>query len=572
MEHSDLRRKITVMVAVLGALLFASLNQTIVGTALPRIASELDGMEYYSWVFTVYMLASTVTGALVGKLSDIFGRKPFILAGIVIFIIGSFLCGLSRTFVQLILFRIVQGLGAGVVISTSFMAVGDLFAPRERGRWQGIMGSVFGVSSVLGPALGGYIVDNADWHWVFWVFLPLGLVALLLIWILYPSVPRTEGEKVDYFGSLLLAACIVPLLLAFSWGGTRYDWDSPQLLGWLAVSALALVLFIAAERKASGPVLPLHLFKNSIFTLSNLGSFMVGIAMFGTIMYMPMFVQGVQGISATLSGYVVMPITLSMVISGAVGGQFITRTGKYKGIVLGGLVVIALGLFLASTMTAKTPIWLAILYMVIVGAGLGVANPTLTLIVQNAVPDRQLGVATASSQLFRQLGGTLGVSLLGTVMSHRVAVRMADTPPAEAADGGGLDPGLLQQWQNTQLLVDPDKLEQIRSQLPETLLGLFDETLGALRGALEYGLSGTFLCSACAVLAALVLMFWLKEIPLRTGRAAKPLPAGEADGTEIESIERSPVREQQAEAPAERKPQSAGMKEVRPSMQDTPRA
>jgi predicted MFS family arabinose efflux permease len=340
----------------------------------------------------------------------------------------------------------------------------------------------------------------------------------------------------------------------------------------LAVSALALVLFIAAERKASGPVLPLHLFKNSIFTLSNLGSFMVGIAMFGTIMYMPMFVQGVQGISATLSGYVVMPITLSMVISGAVGGQFITRTGKYKGIVLGGLVVIALGLFLASTMTAKTPIWLAILYMVIVGAGLGVANPTLTLIVQNAVPDRQLGVATASSQLFRQLGGTLGVSLLGTVMSHRVAVRMADTPPAEAADGGGLDPGLLQQWQNTQLLVDPDKLEQIRSQLPETLLGLFDETLGALRGALEYGLSGTFLCSACAVLAALVLMFWLKEIPLRTGRAAKPLPAGEADGTEIESIERSPVREQQAEAPAERKPQSAGMKEVRPSMQDTPRA
>lgn len=557
------------MIAVLGAMLFASLNQTIVGTALPRIASVLDGMDYYSWVFTVYMLASTVTGALVGKLSDIFGRKPFILAGIVVFIIGSFLCGLSQTFVQLILFRIVQGLGAGVIMSTSFTAVGDLFPPRERGRWQGVMGSVFGVSSVLGPALGGYIVDNADWHWVFWVFLPLGLVALLLIWTLYPSVPRRDGEKVDYLGSLLLTACVVPLLLAFSWGGTRYDWDSPQLIGWLAAAAIALMLFIAAERKASGPVLPLQLFKNSIFTLSNLSSFLVGAAMFGTIMYMPMFVQGVQGISATLSGYVLMPITLSMVISGAVGGQFVTRTGKYKGIALSGLAAMACGLLLASTMTENTPIWLAIVYMIVVGSGLGIANPILTLTVQNAVPDRQLGVATASTQLFRQLGGTLGVSLLGTVMNQRVAARMAVTTPAAAADGGNLDPEWLQQWHNTQLLVDPDKLEQVRSQLPETALGAFVETLEALRGALEYGLSGTFLWSASAVLAALTMMFWLKEIPLRTGRAAKPLSSGEAGGGK--GAERSPAQKQPAGAPAAREPNAAGLKETRPSMQDTPR-
>ncbi len=361
MEHLDHKRKITIMIAIMSAMLFAALNQTIVGTASPKIISDLGGYEYYSWVFTSFMLASSVTAILVGKLSDIYGRKPFILVGLVIFMIGSFFCGLSGTIIQLIIYRGIQGFGAGIIMSTAFTAVGDLFSPRERGKWQGLMSAVFGLASVFGPTLGGYIVDNADWSWVFWIFLPIGVIAFFLIMTMFPSVKKKEGESVDYFGSLFLAFTLIPMLLAFSWAGTKYEWGSVEIIGLLFASLIALILFIFVEKKVSSPVLPIYLFENSVFTLSNLIGFFLGAGMFGTIMYMPFFVQGVIGTSATASGFVMMPMTLSMVFTSALCGQLISKTGKYKSLALFGLLVMAGGMVSMSMMGQRQRIHLRLL-------------------------------------------------------------------------------------------------------------------------------------------------------------------------------------------------------------------
>jgi EmrB/QacA subfamily drug resistance transporter len=484
MEHLDQRKKITIMIAIMASMLFAALNQTIVSTALPRIAEELGGQDYISWIFTLYMLAATVSAILVGKLSDIYGRKPFIIVGLVVFIIGSFLCGTADSIIHLILYRGIQGLGGGVIMSSAFTAVGDLFTPRERGRWQGLLGGVFGIASVFGPTLGGYIVDHIDWHWVFWVFLPLGVVPLALIWILFPSVPRKEGERVDYLGSFLLTASVIPLLIAFSWAGTQYEWGSAPILALFATAVLSLIAFIMVEMRVKSPAVPLYLFKNSVFTVSNAVGFMMGAGMFGAIMYMPFFVQGVIGTSATVSGFVMMPMTLSMVIAGAVGGQLITKTGKYKKLALGGLLVMTIGMILLTRMGTETTNATAILYMIVIGLGLGVGFPVFSVTVQNAVDHKYLGVATASSQFFRQIGGTIGVSVMGTVMSYRFAEKLAEL----TGGGAGAAP------------VNPS---------PEMLQK-------AQAAALSYAMTGVFWVGVVVVSAAFLLTFWLKEIPLRT--------------------------------------------------------
>lgn len=526
MEHLEQRKKITIMIAIMAAMLFAALNQTIVGTALPRIIAELGGMEYFSWVFTIYMLASSITAILVGKLSDIYGRKPFILIGIGIFIVGSFLSGLSDTIIQLIIFRGIQGFGGGMIMSTAFTAVGDLFSPRERGRWQGIMSAVFGLASVFGPTLGGWIVDNADWHWVFWVFLPFGIIAFILIWMMFPAVERQAKEPVDYFGSLFLTLTIIPLLLAFSWGGTEYEWDSVQILGLFSATILSLIVFIMIERKVKSPVLPLNLFENSIFTVSNVIGFILGAGMFGAIMYMPFFIQGVIGTSATASGLVMMPMTLSMVVASAIGGQFITKTGKYKAFALVGLLVMASGMVSMSFMDTGTTNVIAVMNMIIVGVGLGIAFPIFTLTVQNAVEQKFLGVATASSQLFRQIGGTVGVAIMGTIMSTRMQDKMESLATESGVDMGSMtntDPALaegLKELQNPQVLMDPDKLDQIQSSLPEQMQTLFTQLVDMLREALSYSLSGVFLVGAIVIGTGFLLTFFLKEIPLRQSNNA----------------------------------------------------
>ncbi|WP_227936399.1 MDR family MFS transporter [Alkalihalobacillus deserti] len=513
MEHLDKKTKITIMIAVMSALLFSALNMTIVGTSLPKIIASIGGMDYYSWVFTVYMLTASITSILVGKLSDIYGRKVFILIGIAVFMVGGLLSGFSQTIIQLIIFRGIQGFGGGMIMSSAFTTIGDLFSPRERGRWQGLMGAVFGLSSLFGPTLGGFIVDNMDWSWVFWIFLPIGFFAFFMIYKLYPQAERREKEKIDFLGSFVLSITILSLLLGFSLAGNDYSWGSFQVIGLFAIFFGSLILFIIIENRVESPVVPLGLFKNSIVSVSNIASFLSGAGMFGVIMYVPFYIQGVLGRSATLSGLTEMAMTTSMVMISAVAGQLITKTGKYKLMGLVGFATLSLGLFLNSLLTPESSLLTMVFNLVICGIGLGLTMPIFTLTVQNAVEHKYLGVATATSQLSRQMGGTVGVAILGATLNSRMSAELerAKLPP-ELVNGsleGASD------LQNPSLLMDPHAIEAIQSQLPEQMQPMFEQLLLVLQNALNASLTGVFFFASMTVALAFIVTLFLKEIPLR---------------------------------------------------------
>ncbi|CAH8714039.1 MFS transporter [Paenibacillus thiaminolyticus] len=529
MEHLSEKRKLTIMIAIMAAMFFSAINQTIIGVAMPRIIAKLGGMDYYTWAITIYLLTSTVATVLVGKLSDIYGRKPFILTGIALFMLGAFLCGFSADIFQLIAFRGIQGMGAGIIMSTAFTAVGDLYAPRERAKWMGIMSGVFGLSSVLGPPLGGYLVDHLDWRWVFWMFLPLGIIAFFMIISLFPKVERKVGESIDYWGSVFLTTTIVPLLLAFSWAGDgagKYAWGSWQIIGLFSATLVSLIIFILVEMKVKSPVLPLSLFRNGIVTVSNLAGFVLNAGMMGAIIYVPFFVQGVKGISPTYSGYVTMPMSVVMILCTAFIGQFISKTGKYKKMAIGGLLIMTFGMVLLHFMTPDTAIYITIIYMCIVGLGLGISMPVFSLTIQNAVEPQQLGVATASSQLFRSLGGTIGIAVMGTVMNSHMTSKMTELGAASGAAGGQMqiDPKYaesLKEVMNPQTLLDQPKLESIINQLPPELQTMVDNLVHMVREALSYGVTSTFLTGAIVTAVAVILTFFLKEIPLRSAKDVK---------------------------------------------------
>jgi EmrB/QacA subfamily drug resistance transporter len=519
-----MRKKIMIMISVASVLLFAALNMTIVGTSLPKIVAKIGGMEYFDWVFTIYMLTSSITAILVGKLSDIFGRKIFILIGILIFAVGSLLSGFSGNITQLIIFRGIQGFGGGMCMSISFATVGDLFSPRERGRWQGLLGATFGLASLIGPTLGGFIVDNYDWSWIFWVFLPFGFVAFACIFVLYPKADRRENESVDYLGSLVLTISIVALLLGFSWADNRYEWVSLQIIGLFALSLGSLALFIWIETKVKSPVIPLHLFRNSVFTLSNIIAFLLGVGMFSVIMYTPFFVQGVLGESATVSGLVELAMTIALVISSGVAGALITKTGKYKIMGIIGLSIMAVGFFLHSQLSADSSIWNVVLNLFVIGLGLGVTFPIFNLTVQNAVKHKFLGVATATSQLFRELGGTVGVAVMGSIMGTIIANKMGNTaiptipmPSGEMMEESMPEGGMPDmQATDPQILMDPELLDSIRGSLPEQALPMFEDFIVTLKDALSASLNGVFLFSIVIVVLTIAATILMKEIPLRT--------------------------------------------------------
>lgn len=514
------------MFAIVAAMFFAAINQTIVSTAMPRIIAILGGMEHYTWVITIYMLTSTIATVLVGKLSDIYGRKPFILAGIVFFIVGAFLCGFSKDIFQLIAYRGIQGIGAGIIMASAFTAVGDLFSPRERGKWTGVMMAVFGFSSVIGPTLGGWLVDHMAWKWLFWIFLPLGFVAFGMIVSLFPKAERKASEKIDYFGSLFLSLAIIALLLGFSWAGTQYDWGSVQIIGLFAAAVVFLVVFVLIEAKAHSPVLPLSLFRNDIVTISNTIGFLMNAGMMGALIYLPFFVQGVKGISPTYSGYVTMPMSISMVVISAVTGRWITKTGKYKRYAVLGMPIMVAGMLIMAFMNS---VWLAVVAMIVFGLGLGLGMPVFSLTVQNAVSPAQLGVATASSQLFRNLGGTIGIAVMGTLMQTSLVNNM-EKAAQTGFDFGKLDPKTAEQlaaFHNPEMLLDQPRLEQLRQTLPQEVQPVVTQMVETLRDALSASLTTVFLAGAALVVVALVLSLFLREIPLRT---SNKMPASQTEG------------------------------------------
>ncbi|MDB5251130.1 MAG: major facilitator family transporter [Flaviaesturariibacter sp.] len=387
-----------ILSGVILAMLLSSLDQTIVSTAMPRIVQELNGIEHLSWVFTAYMLGSTVTVPIYGKLSDIFGRRGLYILGIVIFLIGSVLCGLSANMYQLILFRGLQGIGGGAMMVNSFAIIGDVFPPAERGKFQGLIGGVFGLSSIAGPLLGGWITDNISWRWVFYVNIPVGILAIVVLSAALPKiVHEAKDRSIDFGGAFFIVATLVPFLLALVWGGSLYDWTSLPILGCLSAAALSLLVFIRIEKRASKPILSLSLFKNRVFVTSVGALFITAMGMFGAILYVPIFSQGVIGGSATHSGLVLTPMMFALILASALSGQIISRTGKYKVLALTGTALAAIGMFLFTGLRADTSNTALVVRMIVLGLGLGMTMPIFTLAVQSAFGREQLGQVTAGT-------------------------------------------------------------------------------------------------------------------------------------------------------------------------------
>ncbi len=444
--HFTPAEKRITMAGVMIVFLLSALDQTIVSTAMPTIVGQLNGMQFYPWVTTAYLLSSTVMIPIWGKLGDLYGRKPVLLAGISLFLIGSWLAGLAGEFgdmpilgggmVQLIVFRAIQGLGGGALFTTAFAIIADLYPPRERGKFAGLFGSVFGVSSAIGPLLGGYFTDHgtvtllnhvvAGWRWVFYLNLPVGLVALFMVTAKMPKLSHKARGKIDYLGALFIIAGCIPLLLALSFGGQQYPWASPQIFGLFGAFVAAVGLFVWAETRAPDPIIHLDLFKNRVFTWANTAGFFSSMAFLSVVAYLPLFMQVGQNVKATTSGLTTLPLMLGLIVSAALSGRLVSKTGRYKPFMIGGMLVMSLGIFLLSQMGHHTSRLDLSWRMLVLGVGLGPLQSLFGLAIQNAVPPGQIGAVTGANQFFRQIGSTIGVALFGALLNHNLAQKGVD--------------------------------------------------------------------------------------------------------------------------------------------------
>jgi EmrB/QacA subfamily drug resistance transporter len=586
----------SVLAGLMLTLLLSALDQTIVGTALPKIIADLQGADLYIWPTTAYLLASTTMIPIVGKLSDQFGRKWFLIAGIIVFLIGSALSGAAQTMYQLIAFRAFQGLGGGVLLSLVFTLVGDIFTPAERARWQGLFTAVFGLASVIGPAAGGFITDNFTWHWIFYVNLPIGVLALtaILVWLPANISVRTMSatglaafRRIDILGSLTAAGATICLLLGLTWGGNHtYDWSSPQVVGTLAGAAVLFLAFFVAERLAVEPILPLDLFRNQVFAVGALLALTIGMALLSVAIYLPLFVQGGLGQTATNSGVIATPLTLGLAISAAIVGQLIARVGRYQVFAIVGALILTGGVFLVTRMTLSTTLAEVTRNMIVIGLGLGMIQPVMTLAVQNAIPRTRLGVGTGAVTYLRSTGSTLGVAIVGAVEYSAYSTELAKRLPAAAQPlAAQLRPDVLQQIllnpalqhsaeaqatkaavqqalppaiqqavaqatanvppgpQHDQLVaqitaqVTAQVTQQVTQQVMTQVSSLFQQIFEATRQALAVGIQHGFVAGLIVCGVVVLLTLFLKDVPLQTRGApgapgaATGKPASGAPGT-----------------------------------------
>jgi EmrB/QacA subfamily drug resistance transporter len=521
------RAKLEILGAVLLGLLLGALDQTIVGVALPRIVTELGGQTLYVWSVTIYLLTSTVTVPFYGKLSDLYGRKPLLMLGIGIFLIGSALSGLSQDIYQLIFFRGLQGIGAGALFPISLAVIGDLYSPAERGKYQGLFGAVFGLSSIVGPLAGGWLTEHLSWHWIFYINMPVGAVALFIIWRLLPNI-RHGGNvrELDYLGGGVFTVAITSLLIGLTNKQTS-DWSDPWVGGLIAVGAILFVIFLFIESRAKQPIVPLDLWKIRTYASSLASTFLISFGFFGAIIFLPQWFQFVKGVSPTDSGLQSLALLAGLILSSIVAGQLVARTGRYKAIILGGLAIMALGLFLMSGITADTDLPTLWVWMFITGVGIGPTLSVFTIVVQNAVPFSKLGVATSNLTFFRQIGGSIGLALLGTVFGQRLT---AELPGQLAAAGvpaqfvgqfggvGGNSESLIQVGTDLGTSI----LAKVPAQLHDVVAPLIPNIVHGIYQAYSISVGSVYQIGMFTTIAALIVAFAMKELPLRTAQGHGP--------------------------------------------------
>jgi EmrB/QacA subfamily drug resistance transporter len=492
------RQIIIVLFGVMAGMLLFALDQGIVGTALPRIVSELGGLDKLSWVVTAYLLTSTATTPLWGKISDLYGRRLIFQVAIVIFLAGSALSGLSQNMGQLIGFRAVQGVGGGGLFAIALSIIGDVIPPRERGRYQGYFGAVFGVSSVAGPLLGGWLTDGPGWRWIFYINLPVGLAALVVTSMVLRMPVIRRQHKIDYLGAATIVGAVTCLLLYLDWRGNDYGWTDPFALALVAGTVLLAGLFVAIERRADEPIIPMRLFRNPVFSVGNLFAFLAGVAMFGTIIFLPVYLQAVKGFSPTESGLALLPAIVGIFSTSITSGQLITRTGRYKIFPVIGAVVMTVAMFLLSRLGVDTPFWQVALYEYLFGAGLGFTMQTIVTAVQNSVEYRDMGAATSSTTFFRQMGGSVGAAVFGAVLSSRLTHYLIEQLAKAGVQPGAGGPK-----------VEANDVQAIQH--------LGEPIKSVVLWAFTHALDDVFLVGVPFMVAAVVVALMLKEVPLRTG-------------------------------------------------------
>ncbi|MFD2612114.1 MDR family MFS transporter [Paenibacillus gansuensis] len=522
MEHSSVEKRGMLIAGLIIAMLFAALDGTIVGTAMPNIVGDFGGLSLMTWLTTAYMLTSTTIVPIAGKLADLLGRKLVYITGLIIFIAGSALCGMAQNMPELIWFRAMQGLGGGIMMPMAMIIIGDLFSGKERAKWQGIFGAIYGLSSVIGPQIGGFIVDSWNWRWVFYINLPVGLLAVFLIAAGLKAHKATGPVKFDFAGMTTMIIGVVSLLLALSFGGVDYAWGSWQIIGLFTVAVVTLTAFVFIESKVAEPILPVRFFMNKTFSMLNGIGFLMAVGMFGAIMFVPLFMQGIVGISATASGTVMTPLMISMIIASIIGGQIVYKLGVRRQIAAG-MIIMAGGFGLLTTLDMETTKIVASSFMAVIGIGMGMVMPILTLALQESFPKSELGVVTSSSQFFRQIGGTFGMTVLGAIMNAKSThllqdklVPVLDNMPADAA--AQVNP--MKEMVNTNPqglysnLLNPDALKAMPEQFVNAIVPI-------MKSSLVTSLHQVFIFGLIFVILGVLLTPFLGSIKLTERKKTK---------------------------------------------------
>ena len=536
------RARFEVLGAILLALLLGALDQTIVGTALPRIVTDLHGNDLYTWAVTIYLLTSTISVPFYGKLSDYYGRKPLLIFGIIVFLIGSALSGLSGEMWQLILFRGIQGIGAGSLFPISLAVIGDLFTPAERGKYQGLFGAVFGLSALVGPALGGIITDNVGWHWIFYINLPIGLISLLVVSRVLPSVKRPKHSlDLDLVGALVFVAAMIPLLVGLT-NKQSADWATPEVGGLLLIAAVLIPVFLWIESRVKQPIVPLDLWRSRTYAGSQIATFFAAFGFFSATIFLPRFYQVVRGDSATISGYELFPLLVGVIVSSIVSGQIVARTGRYKALLLASVVLVGIGSLLFTNLAATSDPWVIRFWQFVLGAGIGPTLAVFTIVIQNAVPFSKLGVATSNLTFFRQIGGTVGLSIAGSLFGSQIADQIparlvANGIPQQVASkfqGGSFDLNNLVGVGNT---LGQQILAGFPAQARSTVEPLIPKIVTSIYEAISLAIGSVFWLGLGASVLAFLAVLVIRELPLRSSIEPAHAPVQEAPAPSRHGVE-----------------------------------